>query len=73
MLGLSFKFYENVCVQMETRPEQVELMTAAVNENCEFLQSLAEKVEQEEGRGELKVSYLFLCRDYHDLSVPGRK
>lgn len=32
---------------------------AAVNDNSEFLQALAEKVEQDEGRGELKVSYLF--------------
>ncbi|XP_062265998.1 uncharacterized protein si:ch211-199g17.2 isoform X2 [Platichthys flesus] len=38
---------------METNPEQVEASTADINDN--FLRSLAEKVEQEEGRGELKV------------------
>ncbi|XP_026156201.1 uncharacterized protein LOC113126417 [Mastacembelus armatus] len=39
---------------METHPEQVGPMMADTN-NCQFLQSLAKKVEQEEGRGELKV------------------
>ncbi|XP_035038148.2 uncharacterized protein LOC118124452 isoform X2 [Hippoglossus stenolepis] len=37
----------------ETYPEQVEASTADINDN--FLQSLAKKVEREEGRGELKV------------------
>lgn len=64
MVGLTFKFNENVCVQMETHPEQVELMRADVNENHQLLQSLAKKVEQEEGIGELKVSYLLKCTDY---------
>ncbi|XP_047462012.1 uncharacterized protein si:ch211-199g17.2 [Mugil cephalus] len=41
---------------METRPEQVELMTEADNKaNEPLLQSLAKNVEQEEGRGQLKV------------------
>nr|XP_020462477.1 uncharacterized protein LOC109963900 isoform X3 [Monopterus albus] len=39
---------------MEAHPEQVESVTDATND-CEFLQSLAKKVEKEEGRGELKV------------------
>ncbi|CAB1458147.1 unnamed protein product [Pleuronectes platessa] len=38
---------------METNPEQVDTSTADINDN--FLRSLAEKVEREEGRGELKV------------------
>nr|XP_019945870.1 PREDICTED: uncharacterized protein LOC109631493 isoform X2 [Paralichthys olivaceus] len=38
---------------METHPEQVEASTADNNDS--FLQSLAEKVEREEGRGDLKV------------------
>nr|XP_019945871.1 PREDICTED: uncharacterized protein LOC109631493 isoform X3 [Paralichthys olivaceus] len=37
---------------METHPEQVEASTADNNDS--FLQSLAEKVEREEGRGDLK-------------------
>ncbi|XP_029298349.1 uncharacterized protein LOC115015315 isoform X2 [Cottoperca gobio] len=40
---------------METHPEQVEVMMADINDNYKLLQSLARKVEQEEGRGELKV------------------
>ncbi|KAI3358556.1 hypothetical protein L3Q82_014974 [Scortum barcoo] len=40
---------------MESHPEQVEVETADLNDNYELLQSLAKKVEQEEGRGELKV------------------
>ncbi|XP_040909596.1 uncharacterized protein LOC121192106 [Toxotes jaculatrix] len=40
---------------METHPEQVEAVTADIYDNCQFLQSLAKKVEQEEGRGEQKV------------------
>lgn len=40
---------------MEIHPEQVEGMMEDINHNYELLQSLAEKVEQEEGRGELKV------------------
>ncbi|XP_037651043.1 uncharacterized protein LOC119503367 isoform X2 [Sebastes umbrosus] len=40
---------------MEIHPEQVEVMMADINDNYQLLQSLAEKVEQEEGRGELKV------------------
>lgn len=42
---------------METHPEQMEVMMADINDSCHFLQSLAKKVEQEEGRGEMKVSY----------------
>ncbi|KAM6974531.1 uncharacterized protein LKV04_016160 isoform 1-T1 [Tautogolabrus adspersus] len=40
---------------METRPEQVEVMTAEVNNDYPLLQSLAKRVELEEGGGELKV------------------
>ncbi|XP_071356903.1 uncharacterized protein [Trachinotus anak] len=40
---------------MEKHPEQVAVMTADMNDNCQLIQSLARKVEQEEGRGELKV------------------
>uniref|UniRef100_UPI0037E857A7 uncharacterized protein isoform X2 n=1 Tax=Semicossyphus pulcher TaxID=241346 RepID=UPI0037E857A7 len=40
---------------METCPEQVEVMTADVHEDYQLLQSLARRVEQEEGRGELEV------------------
>ncbi|XP_069032430.1 uncharacterized protein [Embiotoca jacksoni] len=40
---------------METHPEQVELLTADIEGNAQLLQSLAKKVEREEGRGELKV------------------
>ncbi|XP_067357746.1 uncharacterized protein [Channa argus] len=40
---------------VETHPEQVEVITAAVYDNSPVLQSLAKKVEQEEGRGELEV------------------
>lgn len=47
---------------MEAYPEQMEAMMAAVNNNSEFLLSLAKKVEQEEGRGELKVSCSFLYK-----------
>ncbi|XP_044027954.1 uncharacterized protein si:ch211-199g17.2 isoform X2 [Siniperca chuatsi] len=42
---------------METHPEQVAVMMADINDNDQLLQSLAKKVEQEEGRGELKVVY----------------
>ncbi len=49
---------------METHPEQVEVEMADINDNFQLLQSLAKRVEQEEGRGELKVSYLLICRDY---------
>lgn len=52
---------------METHPEQVDVVVANINDNCQLLQSLAEKVEQEEGRGELKVSYLLVCTDYPAL------
>ncbi|XP_071401787.1 uncharacterized protein [Centroberyx affinis] len=40
---------------MEVHPEQVEVMMAGINGNRQLLQSVAKKVEQEEGRGELKV------------------
>ncbi|XP_073319692.1 uncharacterized protein [Pagrus major] len=40
---------------METHPEQVDVITADINDNCQLLQSLAREVEQDEGRGELKV------------------
>nr|XP_043909335.1 uncharacterized protein si:ch211-199g17.2 isoform X1 [Solea senegalensis]XP_043909336.1 uncharacterized protein si:ch211-199g17.2 isoform X1 [Solea senegalensis] len=40
---------------METHPEQVEILLEDNYEPSEFLQSLARKVEREEGRGELKV------------------
>ncbi|XP_042362063.1 uncharacterized protein si:ch211-199g17.2 isoform X2 [Plectropomus leopardus] len=40
---------------METYPEQVEVMMTDINENYQLLQSLARKVEREEGRGEPKV------------------
>ena len=49
---------------METHPEQVDIITADVNEHCQLLQSLAKEVEQEEGRGELKVPYSLLSTDY---------
>lgn len=51
---------------MEAYPEQVEVIMADINENYQLLQSLAKKVEQEEGRGEPKVSYLL---DYHALGM----
>ncbi|KAL6099831.1 uncharacterized protein ACO6RY_01568 [Pungitius sinensis] len=40
---------------METHPDKVGVMIADINANYPLLQSLAKKVEQEEGRGELKV------------------
>ncbi|XP_058474284.1 uncharacterized protein LOC131446914 isoform X3 [Solea solea] len=40
---------------METHHEQVEILLEDNDEPSEFLQSLARKVEREEGRGELKV------------------
>ncbi|KAM8767363.1 uncharacterized protein AB9X84_006246 isoform 2-T2 [Acanthopagrus schlegelii] len=40
---------------MESHPEQVDVITADVNDHCQLLQSLAREVEQGEGRGELKV------------------
>ncbi|XP_008288949.1 uncharacterized protein LOC103363811 [Stegastes partitus] len=40
---------------METHPEQVEGMTADIKDNHQLVHSLAEKVEQKEGRGEMKV------------------
>ncbi|XP_034400965.1 uncharacterized protein si:ch211-199g17.2 isoform X2 [Cyclopterus lumpus] len=40
---------------MEIHPENVEVMMADINNNYPLLQSLAKKVEQEEGRGELQV------------------
>lgn len=45
---------------METRPEQVEVMMADIIDNQQLLQSLAQNVEQEEGRGKLKVSFTFM-------------
>lgn len=42
---------------METHPEKVGVMMADINPNYPLLQSLAKKVEQQEGRGELKVSH----------------
>lgn len=47
---------------METRPEQVEVMMADIIDNQQLLQSLAQNVEQEEGRGKLKVSFTFMDR-----------
>lgn len=47
---------------MESHPEMMEAMMGDVNDSCQFLQSLAKKVEQEEGRGELKVSFIFVCK-----------
>lgn len=52
---------------METRPEQVEVMTVDIEDNYQLLQSLAKEVEQEEGRGELKVSYFVLSTNHHVL------
>lgn len=46
---------------MESHPEQVDVMMADIKDNDQILLSLAKKVEQEEGRGELKVSYLLIC------------
>ncbi|XP_068584639.1 uncharacterized protein si:ch211-199g17.2 isoform X1 [Cebidichthys violaceus] len=40
---------------MEIHPEEVEVMMADINDNYPLLQSLAKRVEREEGRGELKV------------------
>ncbi|XP_045914099.1 uncharacterized protein LOC123976200 isoform X3 [Micropterus dolomieu] len=40
---------------MESHPEQVDVMMADIKDNDHILLSLAKKVEQEEGRGELKV------------------
>ncbi|XP_059205712.1 uncharacterized protein si:ch211-199g17.2 [Centropristis striata] len=57
---------------METRPEQVEIMMADINDNNELLQSLAKKVEQEEGRGMPTVvnvpgslCFLLTVKSYH--------
>lgn len=52
---------------MESRPEQVEVMTADIEDNYQLLQSLAKEVEKEEGRGELKVSYFVLSTNHHAL------
>ncbi|XP_054620143.1 uncharacterized protein si:ch211-199g17.2 isoform X2 [Dunckerocampus dactyliophorus] len=40
---------------METRHEQVEVMGPDVHNKCQLLQSLAEQVEREEGRGDIEV------------------
>ncbi|KAK2830333.1 hypothetical protein Q5P01_018264 [Channa striata] len=40
---------------VETHPEQVEFITAAANDNYQVLQSLAKKIEKEEGRGEVEI------------------
>ncbi|XP_076609944.1 uncharacterized protein LOC143334879 [Chaetodon auriga] len=40
---------------METRPEQMEVSMADITDNYQLLQSLAKKVEHDEGRGEMKV------------------
>ncbi|CAJ1084068.1 uncharacterized protein si:ch211-199g17.2 isoform X1 [Xyrichtys novacula] len=40
---------------METRPNQMEVITADISNDSWLLQSVAERVEQEEGRGELEV------------------
>lgn len=42
---------------MEAHPEEVEEVTADVKGKSQLLQSLGKKVEQEKGRGELKVSF----------------
>jgi len=42
---------------MEIHPEDVEVMMADMNDDYPLLHSLAKKVEEEEGRGELQVSY----------------
>lgn len=42
---------------MEKYPDQVEVRNEDIKENYQLLQSLANKVEQEEGRGKLKVPH----------------
>ena len=44
---------------METHPEQVEVILADINDDYQLLVSLAMEVEKEEGRGEMKVIYIF--------------
>lgn len=51
---------------MESHPEQV------VDLNDQRLLSLAEKVEREEGRGELEVSYFTLMHKLFCLGYAGR-
>ena len=51
---------------MESHPEQVK----DINDN-QRLQSLAKKLEQEKGRGELEVSYLLLCTNDSALGILG--
>ncbi|XP_029370267.1 uncharacterized protein LOC115051107 [Echeneis naucrates] len=57
---------------MEKHPEQLDVVTADAQDNGELIQSLARRVEQEEGRGELKVitipeslSILMNGKSYH--------
>ncbi|XP_041867511.1 uncharacterized protein LOC121656537 isoform X2 [Melanotaenia boesemani] len=40
---------------METHSDEVEEISEDIEDNCQLLQSLAKEVEQDEGRGELKV------------------
>lgn len=49
---------------METHPELLEVVVSNINDNNQRLQSLAKRVEQEEGRGELKVCALLYYTDY---------
>ncbi len=49
---------------METHREQVEVMMAYIEDNYQRLLSLARKVEQQEGRGEMKVLNELFCTDY---------
>lgn len=47
---------------METRPRQVDKIMAGINDKEHIFQSLARKVERNEGRGGLKVSSTFMDR-----------
>lgn len=47
---------------METRPQQVDKIMADINDKVHVIQSLAKKVERNEGRGGLKVSSTFMDR-----------
>ncbi|KAM4538656.1 uncharacterized protein PAE49_019743 isoform 2-T5 [Odontesthes bonariensis] len=40
---------------METQPDELQVIREDLNDNCQLLQSLAEKVEKDEGRGDQKV------------------
>lgn len=58
---------------MEVHPEQVEVKKMGIHGNGQLLESMAKKVEQEEGRGQFKVSHLLLCTHCAGLVMLNRK